>query len=338
MNVLVTGATGFVGSHLTSTLVKQGNKVRVLARSSSNTTLLESQGVEICRGEITDAAAVEHAMKDCQQVYHLAAKMVAPKTPRSLYYKANVVGTQTVAQAALKAKVERLVYASSAGVYGVIKHPPVTEMTSLNPSSGYRETKFLAEQAVLSLHRQEGLPSVIIRLPGVFGPGSLSLLGLVKAIASGQFRMIGTGENHDHLGYVSDVVDALQRCAQTQGIEGECYLIAGAESVKVKDLTRMIAQELGVSSAFGQLPIAPYRAFNGLAEAVYQQFKFDLPRIHRYALFLADKVLDLSKAKTQLGYCPTVSVEEGIRQTVQWYCEQGYVQISPRHLSNKHYL
>lgn len=325
MKVLVTGATGFVGSHLTQALVQDGFKVRALVRPSSNTESLESLGVEIVRGDMTDAAVAESAVQGCQQVYHLAAKMLTPGTARKEYYTANVEGTEAIAQAAVKAKVQRFVHTSSAGVYGVIKHPPVDETAPLNPSSAYRETKYLAEQAVLRLHQQEGLPVVIVRLPGVFGPGSLSLLGLVQIIASGTFRMIGNGENHDHLGYVSDVVDALQRCARTDGIEGECYLIAGAEAVKVKDLTRMIAEELGVSSSFGQLPIAPYRAFNHVAEAVYRQFQVDLPRIHRYALFLADKVLDLSKAKTQLGYNPSVSVEAGIHQTVQWYREQGYV-------------
>lgn len=325
MKVLVTGATGFVGSYLTEALVKDGFKVRTLVRQSSNTSLLKDLGVEIIQGNITDAATLEQAVKGCQQVYHLAAKMVEPGTPRKLYYTVNVEGTQTVARAALKANVERLVHASSAGVYGVIKHPPVTETTPLNPSSAYRETKFLAEQAVLALYQQEGLPVVIARLPGVFGPGSLSLLGLVKVIASKRFRMIGTGENHDHLGYVSDIVDGLRRCAQTKGIEGECYLIAGAEAVRVKDLVHMISQELGVKGFQGRLPIAPYRAFNSLAEIVYKQFGVDLPRVHRYGLFLADKVLDISKAKIQLGYYPNVSVEEGIRQTVQWYREKGYV-------------
>ncbi|WP_017715770.1 NAD-dependent epimerase/dehydratase family protein [Kamptonema formosum] len=325
MKVLVTGATGFVGSHLTETLVKDGCDVRIMARQSSDTSLLEKLDVEIVRGDITDAGAVERAVTGCQQVYHLAAQMLKPGTSIKLYFTVNIEGTKNLVRAALKANVERLVYTSSAGVYGILKNPPVTENSPPNPSSAYRESKWLGEEVVRSGYQKEGLPVAIVRLPGVFGPGSLSLLGLTKIIATKRFRMIGTGENHDHLGYVSDVVDGLRRCAQTKGIEGECYLIAGKEPVKVKELVEMIARELGIENSFGSLPVAPYRAFNALGETVYKRFGFELPRVHRYALFLADKILDLSKAEKELGYCPKVSVREGIKQTVQWYRQKGYV-------------
>lgn len=325
MKVLVTGATGFVGSHLTETLVKEGYEVKIMARQSSDTSLLEKLGVEIVRGDLTDVEAVENAFSGCQHVYHLAAQMLQPGTSKNQYFTANVEGTKNVARAALKANVERLVYTSSAGIYGIIKKPPVNENSPPNPSSAYRESKWLGEEVVRACHQQEGLPVVIVRLPGVFGPGSLSLLNLTKVIATKRFRIIGTGENHDHLAYVSDVVDGLQRCAQTKDIEGECYLIAGKEPVKVKHLVDMICQELAIANSYGSLPIAPYRAFNALGEAVYKRFGFELPQVHRYALFLADKILDLSKAEKELSYSPKVSVQEGIKQTIQWYREKGYV-------------
>lgn len=325
MKVLVTGATGFVGSHLTESLVKDGYEVRILARQSSDTSLAEKLGVEIVRGDITDVEAVEKAVRGCQHVYHLAAQMLKPGTSKKVYFTVNIEGTKNLASAVLKSNVERLVYTSSAGVYGIIKKPPVTENSPTNPSSAYRESKWLGEEVIRSAFQKEGLPVAIVRLPGVFGPGSLSLLGLTQIIASKRFRIIGTGENHDHLGYVSDVVDGLRRCAQTKGIEGECYLIAGKEAVKVKDLVEMIARELGIENPIASLPVAPYRAFNALGEAVYKRFGLELPRVHRYALFLADKILDLSKAEKELGYVPKVSVQEGIKQTVQWYREKGYV-------------
>jgi nucleoside-diphosphate-sugar epimerase len=325
MKILVTGATGFVGSHLTESLVQRGYTVKALARRSSNTTALEKLGVEIAYGDITDAASVEQAAQGCQQIYHLAAKMLEPGTPRKVYYATNVEGSQNVAQAALKAGVERLVYASSAGVYGVIRHPPVNENTALNPSSGYRETKFLGEQAVRSLHQSHQLPVVIVRLPGVYGPGSLSILGLTQVVASKNFRMIGTGNNHDHLAYVSDIVEGLRLCGETPGIEGECYLMGDRQAATVRQIVDLIAQELGNDRPYGSLPIAPYRAFNALAEFTYKRFNYDLPRIHRYALFLADKVLDISKAQTQLGYNPQVPVTVGVPKTVQWFREKRYI-------------
>jgi nucleoside-diphosphate-sugar epimerase len=326
MKVLVTGATGFVGSNLTKKLVESGYEVKVLVRDKSNTSYLESLGVEVIRGDILDVAVVEEAVKECQHVYHLAAQMLQGGISKKIYYTANVKGTKNVAHAAIKANVKRFVHASSAGVYGIITHPPVDENTTPNPSSAYRESKFLAEQTVLSYHQKEGLPLVIARLPGVIGPGSLTWLGLVRAISKKNFRIIGTGENYDHLGYISDVVDGLYLCAKTQGIEGESYNIAADEAIKVRDLVDIIAKELGIGNSISSLPVAPYRAFNFVAEKVYKYSGLELPGVHRYPLFLANKILNISKAQKQLGYSPKVGNEEAIQKMVRWYQESRYIQ------------
>lgn len=325
MKVLVTGATGFVGSHLTENLVKEGYKVKVLVRQSSDTSLLENLDVEIVRGDIMDVVAVEKAVRGCQHVYHLAGKMSQLGVSRKHFYAVNVEGTENVARAAMKANVERLVCSSSAGIYGIIKNPPVDENTKPNPNSPYRESKLLGEEVVLSYHKKEGLPVVVARLTSVFGPRASSWLGLFQAISKKRFQIIGTGDNHEHLGYVSDVIDGLRRCADTKNIEGECYLIAGKEPIKLKRLVDMIEQELGIGSSYGSVPASPFRAFNSLAEVVYKHFGFELPRSHRYDLFLTDKVLNIFKAQKELGYCPKVSVREGIQQTIKWYRENGYV-------------
>ena len=107
MKVLVTGATGLVGRHLSQSLIEHGFRVSALVRPSSNTAFLEKLGLEIVRGDITDAIAVERAVQGCQQVYHLAAKMSAPKTSKRLYYSINVEGTENIAHASLKTGAER---------------------------------------------------------------------------------------------------------------------------------------------------------------------------------------------------------------------------------------
>lgn len=325
MRVLITGATGFVGSHLTEKLVNEGYEVRALARQSSDTSLLKNLNVEIVYGDITNVAAVEKAVTGCQQVYHLAAKTSQARLPKNQFYAINVKGAENVACSAMKANVERLVYVSTGGIYGTIKNPPVDEDTKPSPNSLYRESKLLGEQVVLAHRKKEGLPVVISRISNVFGPGSTNWLGLFQAIAAKRFRIIGAGENHTHMGYITDVVDGLRRCGEIRGIEGEAYLIAGKEPIKLKQLVEIIAQELGINNSRGRRPAGPFRAFSYLAQLVYRCFSVELPHSHRYELFLADNVFDISKAQNELGYCPKVSLREGIQQTIRWYRENGYI-------------
>ena len=325
MKILVTGATGFIGSHLTERLIEEGYSVKALARKSSGLSLLKSLGVEIVYGDIRDAAAVEKAVKGCERVYHLAAATSWQRSSRQEHCAVNVKGTGNVARAAVKASVGRFIYGSTVGVYGLIKNSPIDEHTEPNPNTPYRESKLLGEEMVLSYHKRENLPVVIARLSSVIGPRSFNWLGLFQAIARKRFRIIGSGENHTHMGYITDVVDGLRLCAETAGIEGKSYLIAGKETIKLKQLVDMIAQELEVITSSRRSPEFPFRVFCRLAAVVYRRFGFELPRAHSYELFITDRVLNISKAQKELGYDPKASLREGIRQTIEWYRKNGYL-------------
>ena len=324
MKVFVTGATGFIGSHLTERLVAEGHTVKVLARESSDVSLVKSLGVEIVYSDIRDVSALERLVKGCKQIYHLAAATLWRRPSRHDYYAINVEGTENLARAAIKTGVDRFVHISTAGVHGTIKIPPVYENSKTNPNSISHGTKLSGEGVVLSYYKSKGLPVVIARLSSVLGPRALSWLGLFQGIAKKNFRIIGSGENHVHTGCFSDVVDGLRRCADTNGIEGECYLIAGKKPTKVRQFVEIIAQELGISASFVSLPTTPYRALHILSTFTYKHFGF-LPHSSRYELFLTDRVLCISKAQKELGYNPHVTVREGIQQTVKWYRENGYI-------------
>jgi nucleoside-diphosphate-sugar epimerase len=325
MKVLVTGATGFVGSHLAESLVDAGYDVKALVRQDSDLSPLNHLEIEIAHGDIRDPFSVEKAVGGCERVYHLAAKTSPTKSSRKEYYAVNVGGTENVAGAAVKTGVERLVYCSSAGVYGSICSPPVDENTNPAPNSLYRTSKLLAEEVVRSYHKKGELSVVIARISGVIGPRSLSWLGLFQAISSGGFRIIGAGENYQHVGYVSDVVDGLRRCGEVHDVEGKTYLISGKEPVKLKDLVGLIVKELGIVRSSGRMPSGPFRAFNYLGEKFFERFGIELPYARRYDLFLKNEIFNISKAQTELGYDPKVPLREGIRQTIQWYREKGYI-------------
>lgn len=325
MKILVTGGTGFVGSHLINSLVKDGFDIRALVRPSSDITALEELDIEIVRGNLLDPETTDRVVHGCQRVYHMAGEMLAAGVSKRRYFSINVDGTKNIARACARIDLDRMVYASSAGVYGVIKKPPVNEESNINPSSAYRESKWLGEQAIHQELTEKGLPTVIARLPGLMGPGSMNWLGLIRAIATDHFRIIGKGDNHDHVAYISDVVNGLRLCGETPGIDGQSYLIAGKKAVTVNQIVAIIAHELGVRLPQTHLPIAPFRIFNGLGESLYKNFGVELPGIHRYAIFLADKILDISKAEHDLGFEPKVSFDEGIRHSINWYRETNLI-------------
>lgn len=318
MRVLVTGATGFVGAYLTEKLVDEGHEVSVLVHHAR---LREKSSVALIPGDITDAASVERAVKGCDLVYHLAGKVSWVETSKRDYHQVNVQGTKNVAQAAMKAGAQRLVYVSTTGVYGRTKSC-VDETVKPKPDSYYRATKFLAEQIVLDYDKKEAVPAVVARIGSVYGPGARSWRPLFKAIAEKRFRMIGTGENHVDLVYASDVIDGISLCGNARGSEGKVYLIAGVEPATFKSLVIMIAEELGVDY-MGEVGTAPFRAFDSFARAAYRVCGYQVPQAKRYDLFFNDKLFDISKARKELGYEPKVPLRAGIARSIEWYRKQG---------------
>ncbi len=325
MKVLVTGATGFIGHHLTRSLLADGCAVRALVRPSSNVCELERMGAEIVYGDLLDPGATAQAVLGCRRVFHLAAQMLSPGVSSHHYFSVNEDGTRNIARACAGLNMDRIVFASSSGVYGIIRNPPADEETSISPTSAYRKSKWLGERAMQEELAGSGPPVVVARLSGIIGPGSMNWLGLSRSIAAGRFRIIGRGENHDNVAYVSDVVEGLRLCGKTPGIDGQVYLIGGKPSVTINQIVQAIARELGVETSRVHLPAAPYRAFNRLGEVIFRYFGVELPGVHRYALFLADKILDISKAERELGFQPKVKFTEGIRQTIGWYREKGLI-------------
>ena len=325
MKVLITGAAGFVGSHLAKSLLKDGYAVRGFVRPTKDTSVLEQLGVEIARGDLTDFTSVERALEGCDQVYHLAALTSRQKPSRKEAMAVNCGGTGHVVRAALKAGVSRMVYSSTAGVYGVISNAPVDEASPVNPDSPYQEAKVAGEALVLAAYRDHRFPVVIARFPGVLGRGSMSWVPLFRAIGTGTFRIIGSGCNHTHTGHILDVVDGLRRCGETPDIEGRCYLLAGNTATRIDEFVELFAKELGVSISSMRLPDFPYRVFHGMSCMLYRWVGVTLPRANDYELFISDKVLSLEKAKRELGYEPKIPIQQGIRETLQWYREEGLI-------------
>ena len=223
--------------------------MKALVTSSADAAWLEALGVEVVRGDIGDAYAVQRAADECGIIFHLAAKTEAAGLLSQQEVRvANVRGTENIARAALRASVGRLVFCSSVAVYGrMAKNRLIDENTETDPDSPYGGSKVLGEQIVLSARQREGLPVVVARLSTVWGPGSTSWLGLFRSIVSGQFRLVGAGTNFHHIADLSDVVEGLRLCASTKGIEGRTFILSGDEAVQLRRLVEMIGEEVGAT-------------------------------------------------------------------------------------------
>ncbi len=326
MKVLVTGATGFIGRHLIERLVSEKHAVRALALPQENTSGIDRLGVEIVRGNVLDEPSLLRAASGCRLIYHLAARTEASGPSKKDFLEVNVQGTANVAKAALSVGVDRLVFCSSGALYGRdITNRAIDEETVPVPDSLYGQSKYLAEQALLSCQRRDGLPVVLARTTAVLGPGAMSWLNLFRTIASGRFRMIGAGHNYHHVSDISDIVEGLVLCGSVPGLSGHTCILAGPEWVELRDLVGTIAEAVDAPNVPAPLPAGPFHLYETASRHVFTWTGRRLPRADRIDLFFGDRAFDFSRSRRLLGYAPKVSMKEAVHRTAVWFKEHGYL-------------
>ncbi len=171
-------------------LVEAGHEVRALLRSTSRLELLDGVSFERAEGDLKDAAAIGRAVSGVERIFHIAAVYREAKLPVSYYRDINVEGTRRLAEAAIAEGGVPLMYCSTCGVHGEVE-PPADETAPYNPGDIYQETKVEAEKLLFALHRDRGLPVVVVRPVGIYGPGDRRFLKLFRGVARGRFPMIG---------------------------------------------------------------------------------------------------------------------------------------------------
>jgi nucleoside-diphosphate-sugar epimerase len=301
---LVTGGAGFIGSHLAEELLRRGHRVRVADNlvTGKRRNLQHLTGVEFQEGDLADRAVAEQAVDGMDYVLHQAA---IPSVPRSVQdpiasNRANVDAALTVLLAARDARVKRVVYAGSSSVYGDTPTLPKREDMPTNPLSPYALQKLVAEQYCQMFTRLYGLETVTIRYFNVFGPrqdpgspysGVISLFS--AALIEGRRPIIhGDGEQTRDFTYVANVVDGVLRACDAKGAAGEAINVATGGRISLNELLRSMKRIVGSS-----------------IEPVYQE-----PRTGD----VRDSQADISKAVRLLGYQPIVTLEEGLRRTLDW--------------------
>jgi nucleoside-diphosphate-sugar epimerase len=257
-------------------------------------------------------------------VYHIAATYREAGQPDSAYTAINVDGTRNVLLGAQAAGARRVVHCSTGGVHGHIKRPPATEDAPLAPGDIYQETKLAAESLAREFGDRGGVEVVIARPIGIYGPGDTRFLRMFRGIKHGRFPILGRGEVFYHLTYIDDLVEGFRLCGETPRAAGRTYVLAGPRYTTLNELTVLIARELGVAPPRWHLPVWPFWMAGLACEIVCVPLRIEPPLYRRRVdFFTKSRAFDTTRARTELGFKPTVDLAEGIHRTAQWYIQEG---------------
>jgi NAD dependent epimerase/dehydratase len=308
-SVLVTGAGGFIGSHLAEALVREGADVRAFVRYTSRGDhgWLEAcdpdvvRELDIFRGDLANPEAVAGAVSGRDVVLHLGALIPIPysyRHPRE-FVTANVTGTLNVLEAARRDEVGRVVHTSTSEVYGTAQTVPITEEHPLHPQSPYAATKVGADQLALSYQRSFGTPVAIVRPFNTFGPRQSARAVIPTIVTQALSREVielgATDPTRDFL-YVGDTVAGIMRCGLANGVEGEVINLGTGVEVSIGQLAECVLRLLG-----RELPVA-----------------LDENRLRPPDSEVGRLVADTRKAKELLAWEPEVDLDEGLRLTIDW--------------------
>ena len=327
MKILVTGGTGFTGSHLVRRLLDRGHEVVAVDNQQGLFyDELKADGASIEVGSITDQALIDKMVRGCEVVYHLAAAFRQMNVPNQYYWDVNVEGTRKLAEAAHRFGVRRFVYCSTQGVHGHIQKPPGSEDSPIGPEDYYQSTKYEGEK-VLRTYVERGLDTVTIRPTAIYGPGDPGrFLILFRLVKRGSFLMFGNGRTFYHPVYIDNLVDAFEGALETKGIAGETYIIGDEHYYSLNELVHHVAAAMGTSVRIRYLPFWPLWTAALACELACKPMRLTPPLFRRRVdWFRQVRAFSIEKARNALNYQPRIGIKEGLSLTAQWYQEHGYL-------------
>lgn len=308
--VLVTGADGFIGSHLTELLLAEGYDVRALSVYNSFNYWGWLEGIshprlEVVSGDVRDAAFCRHIARDCDVIFHLAALIAIPYSyvaPES-YIDTNVKGTLNICQAAMDCGVKRLIVTSTSEVYGTAQYVPIDENHPRQPQSPYSATKIGADAIAKSFFNAFGLPVVIARPFNTYGPRQSAraiIPTIITQIASGKREiMVGDLTPTRDFNYVADTCRGFLAIARAEGVEGEEINIASGSEISMADTLATIARLMNADVKWTTDP---------------QRVRPSRSEVFRLCG-------DNSKITSLTSWRPSFSIEEGLMRTIEWFTD-----------------
>lgn len=310
--VLVTGAGGFIGSHLTEELVKLGAKVRVLLRYNSQNRqgLIDylpkdiRGSLDVFWGDLRDPQSVAKAVSGIRIVFHLGALIGIPYSylnPLGVV-QTNVVGTANILDACKDHQVEKLIHTSSSEVYGTAQYAPINEAHPLQGQSPYSATKIGTDKLAESYYRSFALPLTILRPFNTYGPRQSAraiIPTIITQALTGERIKLGSLEPRRDFTYITDIIDAFLKVGQCQDALGQTINVGSGHELSVRDLVKRISSILGKDV---QIECEPARV---------RPQKSEVERL----------ICDNSKAKAILHWEPQIPLDEGLTKTIQWISE-----------------
>lgn len=329
MRALVTGATGFVGGHLVERLLDEGMAVTCLVRETSDTSVLAGLDVELRTAALNDRESLGEAVGGFDYVFHSAGLTRARK--REPYFAVNAEGTAWLADAALAggSPPRRFVYVSSLAAAGPAPSPsPLTEQDEPRPRDHYGASKLAGEREALA--RGEKMPVTIVRPPAVYGPRDTNFLPLFRsALRLGRVPIVGSPAKKLAFVYVTDLVEGILRAARRDEAIGRTYFVASGVH-KMSEVAAAVCAALDMPARTLRLP-----KIAALIAGEIGQIKWALTG--KPQIVSRRKVRDMLqpywtcswvRAREQLGYREAVSLQEGMKRTVRWYRDNGWLPES----------
>jgi nucleoside-diphosphate-sugar epimerase len=321
MQAFVTGASGFIGSHLVRRLVEDGWHVRALVHK----TEVSTPGVETILGEIRNFALLKTALPGTDVLFHLASALGASRIGKREFFGINAEGTRAVLDAAEEAGVSKIIHFSSAGVFGHIRRGEIAgENAPVSPLDVYDKSKLEGERIVLESARR-GQKIFVIRPGWVYGPGDRRTFKLIRSIARKRFILVSKGKILQTPVYIDDLIQGTLLCAE-KGRPGEVYHLAGPEALPVAEIVRKIAAATDSRIPRFSLPLPPVRIAAWILGKTFSLAKREAPLSpSRLAFFIHPKPLSIEKAVRDLGYSPRWNFDRGIAAAVAWYRFHGWL-------------
>lgn len=327
--LLITGATGFVGSHITRAAIKRGIRTRVLVNRESRFQPLQDAGVHVLFGGMTDPYSLKGAVADSTHIVHCASRD-GNWGKAEKYHDVNVNGLETMLQAAVESDtLERFVHISSLDVYETRDHHGTdeTEPTGTEGVDAYTLTRVEADELVQEYVRRDKLPAVILRPGFVYGPRDRTVLPhILTHLKSGSFRFVGSGEQLLNHVFVRNVVDAVFLALECENQIGEAFNITDGRLVSWNEFIGTICESAGYKYPEKHMPLPLARIVAGVLEAVWRAIgKTEPPTPSTAMVKFLGYHLDFSidKAKHELGYDPQVDFVDAIKQTISWARKAG---------------
>ena len=327
-NTLVTGASGFIGSHVVENLVRKDYRVRCLVRKNSNVDYLKRLNVELVYGDLRDKESLKKAVRDVDIVYHLGAVLGGYGTSKELQYDVNVNGTRNILEESFKNNVKKFIHFSTFAVYGYTKPIANEETPQKGLASSYALSKRKGEKAVKEFINK-GMDVTIIQPTVIHGERlDFGIKNMFSAIQNGKFRFIGSGNNLLHLGYIDNFIDGLFLASESKKSKGQTYIIGDDGPLSFRIIVEEIAGILNVNIPKLSVPEKIARkaipAFKILAKLTKN--KQPVLTNHRINFMTKNQAGSIEKAKRELGYKPKISSKEGLRRTIEHFRKTGFLK------------